>query len=96
MPMPRPGSSETSSSGRGSPSFSSDQIQFLAYGRGLDARRMREVLGFEPAYTTRTAFEDYAQGVGRRRTAPHLRALRTRPGRGRACSDRSREPSLGP
>ena len=25
--------------------FSSDQIQFLAYGRGLDTRRMREVLG---------------------------------------------------
>ena len=40
------------------------EIQFLAYGRGLDTRRMREVLGFEPAYTTRAAFQDYAQGVG--------------------------------
>ena len=25
---------------------------------------MREVLGFEPEYTTRTAFEDFARGIG--------------------------------
>ncbi len=29
--------------------FSPEQMQQLAYGRGLDTRRMREVLGFEPA-----------------------------------------------
>ncbi len=39
--------------------FSPDQVQFLAYGRGLDTTRMREVLGFEPAHTTRSAFEDF-------------------------------------
>ena len=44
--------------------FTSDQIQFLAYGRGLDTRRMREVLGFEPAFTTREAFADYVRGIG--------------------------------
>lgn len=35
-----------------------------AFGRGLDTTRMREVLGFEPEYTTRTAFEDFARGIG--------------------------------
>ena len=44
--------------------FSADQVQFLAYGRGMDTRRMREVLGFEPAYTTRAAFEDFVSGIG--------------------------------
>ncbi|WP_270887288.1 NAD-dependent epimerase/dehydratase family protein [Pedococcus sp. 5OH_020] len=44
--------------------FSRDQLQFLAYGRGLDTTRMREVLGFEPVYTTRAAFADYVRGLG--------------------------------
>jgi UDP-glucose 4-epimerase len=44
--------------------FSGDQLQFLAFGRGLDTARMRSVLGFEPEYTTRSAFEDYARGIG--------------------------------
>jgi UDP-glucose 4-epimerase len=44
--------------------FSADQLQFLAFGRGLDTARMREVLGFEPGFTTRAAFEDFARGVG--------------------------------
>jgi UDP-glucose 4-epimerase len=39
--------------------FSPEQIQFLAYGRGLDTTRMRDVLGLEPRYTTRGAFEDF-------------------------------------
>jgi UDP-glucose 4-epimerase len=39
--------------------FSPEQIQFLAFGRGLDTTRMREVLRFEPAYTSRGAFEDF-------------------------------------
>ena len=46
--------------------FSADQTRFLAYGRGLDTTRMRDVLGFEPAYTTREAFEDYVAGQRRR------------------------------
>lgn len=42
--------------------FSPEQIQFLAFGRGLDTTRMRQVLGFEPSYTTREAFLDYVRG----------------------------------
>ena len=40
--------------------FSRDQLAFLAFGRGLDTTRMRKVLQFEPRYTTRQAFEDFA------------------------------------
>jgi UDP-glucose 4-epimerase len=39
--------------------FSPEQIQFLAFGRGLDTTRMRQVLRFEPAYTSREAFTDF-------------------------------------
>src|SRR6478752_4858915 len=39
--------------------FTPEQMQQLAYGRGLDTRRMREVLGFEPAFTTRQAFQTF-------------------------------------
>ena len=40
--------------------FSGDQMQYLAWGRGMDTTRMREVLRLEPEFTTRTAFEDFA------------------------------------
>ena len=40
--------------------FSPEQLHFLLYGRVGDITRMRERFGFEPAYTTRTAFEEYA------------------------------------
>jgi UDP-glucose 4-epimerase len=43
--------------------FSDDQVQYLAYGRGLDTTRMRAVLGFEPLHTTREAFLDFAPHV---------------------------------
>jgi UDP-glucose 4-epimerase len=44
--------------------FSPDQMSFLAFGRGLDTTRMHSVLGFEPAFTSRGAFEDFARTVG--------------------------------
>ncbi len=44
--------------------FSSDQMSFLAFGRGLDTTRMRELLGFSPQWTSRGAFEDFARTVG--------------------------------
>jgi UDP-glucose 4-epimerase len=44
--------------------FSADQMQYLAWGRGMDTTRMREVLLLEPEFTTRTAFEDFALHVG--------------------------------
>ncbi len=44
--------------------FSHDQLQLLAYGRGMDTARMREVLRFDPEFTTRAAFEDFAAQIG--------------------------------
>ena len=43
--------------------FSPEQLAFLTYGRGVDTTAMREVLGFEPAYTTAGAFADFAAGL---------------------------------
>ena len=43
--------------------FSPEQLSLLTYGRGMDTTRMREVLGFEPAFTTAEAFADYAASV---------------------------------
>ena len=44
--------------------FSQGQMRFLAWGRGMDTTRMREVLRLEPKFTTRTAFEDFISSVG--------------------------------
>jgi UDP-glucose 4-epimerase len=44
--------------------FSPDQMSFLAFGRGMDTTRMREVLGVEPRFGSRGAFEDFARTVG--------------------------------
>ncbi|MDQ1482173.1 MAG: UDP-glucose 4-epimerase [Actinomycetota bacterium] len=44
--------------------FSADQMQYLAWGRGMDTTRMREVLRLEPSFTTRTAFEDFISHTG--------------------------------
>ncbi len=41
--------------------LSSEQAAFLAYGRGIDTTRMRDLLGFQPAHTTAEAFEAFAQ-----------------------------------
>lgn len=38
-----------------------EQVEFLTYGRGIDTTRMRTVLGFEPAYSTATALEDFGR-----------------------------------
>lgn len=40
--------------------FSPEQLAFLTYGRGVDTTRMRQVLGFEPAHDTASAFADFA------------------------------------
>ncbi|MDQ1538641.1 MAG: UDP-glucose 4-epimerase, partial [Actinomycetota bacterium] len=44
--------------------FSQDQMQYLAFGRGMDTTRMREVLRLEPEFTTRTAYEDFVSHTG--------------------------------
>jgi UDP-glucose 4-epimerase len=43
--------------------FSREQVAYLTYGRGMDATRMREELGYEPAYTTEQAFDDFVGSV---------------------------------
>src|SRR3954469_3697381 len=43
--------------------FSPEQLSFLTYGRGVDTTRMREMLGFEPSFTTEEAFADFAAGL---------------------------------
>ncbi|PWJ24023.1 UDP-glucose 4-epimerase [Branchiibius hedensis] len=39
------------------PGFDANETDFLSYGRALDTTKMREVLKFEPRYTTRATFE---------------------------------------
>jgi UDP-glucose 4-epimerase len=43
--------------------FSPEQLGFLTYGRGVDTTRMRDMLGFEPSFTTEEAFDDFAAGL---------------------------------
>jgi UDP-glucose 4-epimerase len=43
--------------------FSREQVTFLAYGRGVETTRMREVLGFEPSRTTEQAFGEFAASL---------------------------------
>ena len=43
--------------------FSPDQLDLLAFGRGLDTTAMRQVFGFEPEFTTREAFADFARSL---------------------------------
>jgi UDP-glucose 4-epimerase len=41
--------------------FSPDQLPHLAFGRVLDTTRMRQVLRFEPGWSTRAAFADFVE-----------------------------------
>ncbi|MFL6022709.1 MAG: NAD-dependent epimerase/dehydratase family protein [Marmoricola sp.] len=43
--------------------FSREQVAFLAYGRGVDTTRMREILGFKPSRTTEQAFGAFAASI---------------------------------
>lgn len=42
--------------------YSSEELGFLTQGIVLDTTRMRSVLGFEPQWTTKGAFDDYVRG----------------------------------
>ncbi len=66
VPLPLPAAGFVGGLARrmGLADFSPDQMSFLAFGRGLDTTRMRSVLGFEPQFTSRGAFEDFARTVG--------------------------------
>ena len=43
-----------------------DQIDMLTFGRGLDTTRMHDEMGFEPVYSSRAAFEDFARSTSGR------------------------------
>lgn len=43
--------------------FSPEQTNFLTYGRGVDTARMRDVLGFEPRYSTAEAFAEFSRSI---------------------------------
>jgi UDP-glucose 4-epimerase len=43
--------------------FSPEQLGFLTFGRGIDTTRMREMLGFEPEFSTAQAFADFAASL---------------------------------
>jgi len=43
--------------------LSAELTAFLTFGRGLDTQRMRTVLGFEPTYTTASAFWDFSGSI---------------------------------
>ena len=57
-----------------------DAVRLLRYGRGVDNRRLREELGFEPRYDSVAAVRDFAKrGAGRRLTpVPDLVSALTR------------------
>lgn len=40
------------------------QLQYLRFGRGVDTRRMRDVFGFQPRYTTEEALTAYFKSSG--------------------------------
>lgn len=52
-------------SGRGIADFSAESVRYLTYGRSLDTRAMREILGFEPDWTTAQALESFAESGAR-------------------------------
>ena len=44
--------------------FSPEQMQFLQFGRGVDVTRLSEDFGYQPAFTTIEAFDDFVAGRG--------------------------------
>jgi UDP-glucose 4-epimerase len=68
LPLPQPAAPWVGQALRrlGVADFSPEQVRFLTYGRVVDTTRMRELLGFEPRYSTREAFEDFTSRQGLR------------------------------
>jgi UDP-glucose 4-epimerase len=60
----------------GAVDFATDQLRFLLYGRVVENTRLKEQFGFEPAYTTRRALEDFAVGRRMRQVVTPERAER--------------------
>ena len=49
-----------------------DAVRLLRYGRGVDNRRLREDVGYRPAFDAAGAVRDFAARVGSRRVGPAL------------------------
>ena len=47
-----------------------DAVRLLRYGRGVDNRRLREEIGYEPAFDALGAVRDFVEVAGSRRIAP--------------------------
>jgi UDP-glucose 4-epimerase len=56
--------------------FPADQLQFLVHGRVVDNTRLKRSFGFTPAFTTRQALEEFAEGHRFRRFLTKDRADR--------------------
>ena len=64
MPLPTFGLLSQFVKRAGLADFSQEQMQYLAWGRGMDTTRMREVLRLEPKFTTRAAFAEFSSYCG--------------------------------
>jgi nucleoside-diphosphate-sugar epimerase len=49
-----------------------DAVRFLRYGRGVDNRRLREDLGYEPRFDAEDTVRDFAAKTRGRRIGPTL------------------------
>lgn len=80
MPLPAPLFPGAEVVGRrlGLFAVSPDFRRLLQFGRGVEVRRLREEVGFEPRYTTLGALEDFVRTLGGRRVMPSLRPSLTR------------------
>ena len=56
--------------------FPRDQLQFLVYGRVADNARLKQRFGYQPAFTTRAALEEFVTGQRFRRLVSPERAER--------------------
>jgi hypothetical protein len=51
-----------------------DAVRMLRYGRGVDNRRLREEVGYEPRFDAEEAVRDFAVKTEGRRIGPRLHA----------------------
>ena len=73
LPVPHPvfGPALSRLGGRlGVGSLYGDAVRLLRFGRGVDIRRLREELGFEPRFDAAETIRDFAERSGRRRLTP--------------------------
>ncbi len=75
-----------------------DGVRFLRFGRGVDNRRLRTEIGYQPSYDAEAAVRDFAtklrRAAGRPPAAPRRSARRA--GRGDPVSARARRAEPGP